>query len=414
MDGMVVFTPGTFPGDQAEIEIIQQKKRFAMGRLIRLIKPSADRIEPDCAAVGTCGGCGLLGLSYEAQLRLKRRQVDEALRRIGGIEGLEAEPVIGMEQPSGYRNKADFHLDRPTGATVAGFFEAGSHVVAESSQCSLVPKQWSPMIKTICDLLDQIEFVTLKPDTVTLRQSNAGGETMLIFHTETVEAGDPWPDFAARLTGPAGPAQSVYLVVEDELCQLSGADRITERIHGLDFLISPTSFFQVNTKMAEYLVDSVLKYAGDLAGKRVFDLYCGIGTFTLPLAKAGAQVIGLEENETAVMDARENAERNGIESASFQTGRVEDALPILLKQLGLPHVVVVDPPRAGLSGQVVEAIIKAAPERIVYVSCDSGTLARDLARFCEGGYRVAKVQPVDMFPHTPHVETVVLMSRIEQ
>lgn len=443
-DNFVVFVEGALPGDRGEALIIQRAARHARARLERLIEASPSRVERRCEVADTCGGCPLMGLDYAAQLAAKRRLVVDALERIGGFREAEAlvRPVLGMERPWGYRNKGQYPVRRDQRGTVTvGFFRRGTHAVIDAPHCAI---QHPTAVRLARAAKDAIVQIGLEPyDEATgrgavrhliTRVAESTGEALLVVVTAEEQPAETMQAFAhlvrARVSELVGLVQNVNPLRTNVIVGHSsrtewGRGWVEERLGQLRLRLSDRAFFQVNTKQAVVLYsevrDRVARFcrcsdgSGAAPGVTLLDLYCGVGTIGLFCADLVERLVGVEDEGQAVVDARHNADINGIAWAHFLAGRAEDVTPRLVREAqrhGERFAVVVDPPRRGLDHSVVEALARAAPGLVVYVSCNPATLARDtrqfLRRTLEQGivYRWGNVQPVDMFPHTAHVEAV--------
>ncbi len=385
-DGFVWFIKDAIPGDVIMASVMKEKKTYGYARLQKILTPSADRTEPRCPYSRSCGGCVLQCMSYESQLRFKRNKVKNNLCRIGGfpedeIEALLAE-TVGMEEPWRYRNKAIVPVGTDkNGKTVAGFYAAHSHDIIECDDCLLQPEEFAGLV---------MKYKSPEWTNLLFRKGFKSNEIM-VYGVENRENN---------------------AVLSGRLQHLAGGKTITDSIGDLKFKISPRSFFQVNPVQVEKLYGKALQYAGLTGNEIVWDLYCGVGTISLFLARHAKKVYGVEIVEDAIIDAGENARLNRIENVEFFVGKAEEV--IRRDDFSAPDVVVVDPPRKGCDPACLETMIRMNPSRIVYVSCDSATLARDLKILSSGGYRLEEATPVDMFPQTAHVETVVLMLRVNK
>lgn len=429
--GFTVFVPDLLPGERGEALVAQVERRFARARLVRRDAATASplRTDPACAVFGACGGCQLQHLTYAAQLEHKRTVVVSALRRIGRF--LEGEvpvlPTLGMTHPWRYRNHVQVPLrfEHQAGRYEPGFFAAGSHELVQTRHCQLAPLGLEALVQDTVDALNDAtarDLPGLTPGLVhhlIVRQSWTNGEQMLVFAVRraaedalkamlrSVLAGHPALVSVGMTVQPrpVGPPWGPEVVV------LYGRDHLTEQVLGLRFRISPRSFFQVNTAQAEVLYRTGLEMADLRPDDTVLDAYCGTGTLTL-LAAARVprgRALGVEMVEAAVIDARQNADDNGIRNADFEIGAVEDVLPRYVAEGRRIDVVLLDPPRKGCDAAVLRAIAAARPRQVVYVSCNPATFARDARILVDAGYRLERVQPVDMFPQTAHVECVASM-----
>ena len=421
VDNMIVFVDGGVPGDTVEIELTAIKKTYMTGKILQLIIPSGTRQEPPCPYFGRCGGCQLLQVQYDAQLAIKRKIVTDALERIGGIKDVPVNAVIGMETPYRYRNKAQFKI---SGKGV-GFFAKRSHQIVPIEDCLTQPESCVQVIETFNALLKDgcFELYDEQQHTGFLRgiiqRTNEQGENMIVIvgNGKKLKHKDK---ILQAITERIPEVRSVYLnvnttrgnaVLGRENHLLLGTPQIEERIGDLSFLISPNSFFQVNTRQTKVLYDLVKRMATLTGAETLFDLYCGTGTIGLYLAREAARVYGIEIVENAVLDAQENAERNQIKNIRFIQGKSETEAPKLAEEGVHPDVIVLDPPRKGCDPALLEMIENLSVPKVVYVSCNPSTLARDLKILREYGYQVQEVQPVDLFPGTGHVETVAVLSR---
>ena len=427
VDNMIVFVDGGVPGDTVEIEITAIKKTYMTGKILKLIIPSGKRQEPPCPYFGRCGGCQLLQVQYDAQLAIKHKIVTDALERIGGIKDVPVNAVIGMETPYRYRNKAQFKI---SGKGV-GFFAKRSHQIVPIEDCLTQPESCVQVIETFNALLKDgcFELYDEQQHTGFLRgivqRTNEQGENMIVIvgNGKKLKHKDK---ILQAITERIPNVRSVYLnvnttrgnaVLGRENHLLLGTPQIEERIGDLNFLISPNSFFQVNTRQTKVLYDLVKRMATLTGAETLFDGEVnqqeegvGIGLY---LAREAARVYGIEIVENAVLDAQENAERNQIKNIRFIQGKSETEAPKLAEEGVHPDVIVLDPPRKGCDPALLEMIKNLAVPKVVYVSCNPSTLARDLKILREYGYQVQEVQPVDLFPGTGHVETVALLSKLD-
>ncbi len=411
--GLAVFVPGALPGEHVLVAITQRKKNYAKGKLITLLFPSSQRVKPACPHFGQCGGCQLQHLSYEGQLAAKKLWVEDALTRLGGCStGLTAD-VAGMNRPWRYRNRCNIHLSWRDGQAFAGFYSEKSRRLIPLADCLLLPPLFAPLAQQVASSCSR-ERLTGLHDLV-IRQNDAG-QLMLILLGEA-----PWQKLKQVSTAwqesfPAlqsvyqntGPLQRGHLW-RTQWRQIFGPNVITEKICGRRLLFSPASFAQVNPSQTEVLYEKVRKLAGHDVEQGVWDIYCGVGAIGLTLVSKGF-LWGVEENQEAIKMAKRNAALNHMPQATFIAGKAEDVLPRWRQIAPPPGVVVVDPPRCGCKPEVLAAICQSMPEKIIYVSCHPGTLARDVKILSSLGYKLQIAEPVDMFPHTGHVETVALFA----
>ena len=427
--GYTVFVKDAVIGDTVRVKLMKTRKNYGYGRLMEVLEPSPDRVEPPCPISRPCGGYQLQALSYEKQLEYKEGKIRNNLKRIGGFsdEEIPMDPVIGMEHPLGYRNKAQFPVgtDRE-GRLVTGFYAGRTHSIIPNRKCLLGVPVNEEVLDVVLDFMEEFGVTAYQEDTgrglvrhVLIRCGFATGEVMVCL----VVNGKKIPhqeELVRRLCGIKGMTSIALNVNRDrtnvilgkEIRVLWGQGYITDTIGSIRYQISPLSFFQVNPVQTEKLYGKALEFAGLTGGETVWDLYCGIGTISMFLAQKAGTVYGVEIVPEAIEDARKNAGINGIENAEFFVGRAEEVLPEKYAEEGIrADVIVVDPPRKGCEESVLDTMVKMGPDRIVYVSCDSATLARDLKYLRERGYQLEKVQGVDMFPESVHVETVVLLGR---
>jgi len=406
MDGLAVFIPGTLPGDLARIKLIDRKKNFARGEVVGIVKPSAHRISPKCHAHAECGGCCLQGYDYQAQLDLKKRRITNALQRIGGLDmaNITINDVIGMDNPYYYRNKAVFHVSSKDGKPLIGFYSSRTHDLVDVTDCNIQNSAASSVTSAVRAYIEETgaEGITC----ILVRTAAATGEIMVRLTTNG--SGLPHPTLLIEKLENTGKLVSVTAVDGEKVVLSWGKSFITDFIGGLKFRISAESFFQVNPAQTRVLYDTVAELAGLTGVETVIDFYCGAGTITLFLAKNAKKVIGIESNPRAANDARTNARINNIKNAEFIES---DVLKIDFEQLTRPDVVILDPPRKGAGLPLVEKIASLEPEKIIYVSCDPATLARDTKAFAALGYIITAVQPVDMFPMTNHIEAIALLQK---
>lgn len=426
--GMAVFVKDTVPDDVIRVRIVKVKKQFAYGKMMKLIKASDDRVRPKCPNAKQCGGCNLQHISYEKQLVYKQNKVQNCLERIGGVTDAAAlmEPIIGMEHPWHYRNKTQFPVGYDKeGNPTTGFYASRSHNIVPVATCEIqteVSNKINTLLRHFLEqycipLYDEKKHEGLVRHILT-RVGFTTGEIMvcLVINGEKLPYADKWVDILRKIPGMTSISININRertnrILGDFCKTLWGQDYITDYIGQVKYQISPLSFYQVNPVQTQKLYRKALEYAKLTGKETVWDLYCGIGTISLFLAKNAAKVYGVEIVPQAIMDAGNNARINGIKNVNFFTGKAEEVLPWQYEKHGVyADVIVVDPPRKGCDAAVLDTMIKMQPKRIVYVSCDPATLARDVKILCGGGYEVRKVCPVDQFPFSFHVETVVKLS----
>jgi 23S rRNA (uracil1939-C5)-methyltransferase len=412
-DGFVVFVSGALPGDRARVEVTKAKKRFAEARTVELLRAGADRIPDRCVHGGEpCPGAPWQGLPYERQLAHKSEQVAEALQRIGDLEGFELEEIVPAVEQWRYRNKLEYSFgEGADGEPMLGFHARGRwDLVVDVDDCHLASeagnaarnkvREWAGL--EAVPAFDRRERRGVLRNLV-VREGRRTGQIQTRLVTAQARFPKPPVDLHTIVADDSGDSEGPTGVLREE--------HLREELCGLKWEISAGAFFQTNTEMAERLYAVAAEYAGLSGRERVFDLFCGIGTIGLTMARDAGEVWGLEIVREAIEDASRNAELNGIENARFVVGSVRTGVRPLLEQAGKPDVVVLDPPRAGLSQRVVRRVIECEAPRIVYVSCNPTTLAPNAAQLVEAGYRLTRVRPVDMFPQTPHIECVALLEK---
>lgn len=421
-DGFPIFVRGTAVGDTVRVSLMKVKKNYAYGRLAEILEPGPGRTAPRCPSAGKCGGCVFQHMTYEAQLEAKRKRVQDSLERIGGQIEIQVPPVIGMENPWRYRNKTQipFGTDRD-GRLISGFYAVNSHRIVPFGDCLLAPPAHSQIKAIVQDFLEEFHIPAYSEETgrglfrhLLIRTGFHTGEIMvcLVLNGTKLPHAD---ELVKRLLAVPGMSQicvnvnteRTNVILGTKEISLYGPGYISDWIGDLTFRISAQSFFQVNPVQTEILYGKALEYAELTGSENVWDLYCGAGTISLFLAREAGKVHGVEIVPSAIENARVNAELNGIRNAVFTVGRSEEIFPEEVRRTGEhPDVVVVDPPRKGCEESLLHAIASVGPSRIVYVSCDPATLARDIRILNGEAYGLQKVQPVDMFPFTAHVETV--------
>lgn len=454
-DGFTFFVKDAVMGDKVEAKVMKVKKGYAYARLMKLLTPSPYRTEPKCRYHKQCGGCQIQALDYQTQLLFKMNKVKNNLMRIGGFseELLDKamEPIVGMQNPYHYRNKAQFPIGvDKNGEIVTGFYAGRTHVIIPNTDCVLGVRENKIILEILLDYMKKYKIAPYIETTgkglirhILIRKGFTSGEIMVcvIINGDKLPQEEKLIEALKKVEGMTSISININKektnVIMGRKCRtIWGNDTITDVIHmrstadinagkdnisdftskddGITFAISPLSFYQVNPIQTEKLYSLALEYAGLTGEETVWDLYCGIGTISLFMAKKAKQVYGIEIIEQAIHDARENAKRNNIENVQFYVGRAEQVLPELYEKEGIyADVICVDPPRKGCDEACLDTMLKMVPERIVYVSCDSATLARDLKYLCANGYQLEKVRPVDQFPNTVHVETVCCLNRIK-
>ena len=426
-DGFTVFVKDAVIGDTVTAKIIKAKKNYGYGRLMEVLKPSPYRVEPKCEFARQCGGCQLQALSYDQQLVFKTNKVKGHLERIGGFTDIPMEPIIGMDELFHYRNKAQFPVGRnKEGKIVTGFYAGRTHNIIENRDCALGVAENKEVLDRVIAHMEKYGIEPYNEATgkglvrhVLIRYGYFTKEVMvcLILNGNKILKEEQLVKSLCEIPGMTSITINVNkkhsnVILGEEIRLLWGQEYITDRIGDISYQISPLSFYQVNPMQTQKLYAKALEYA-DLHGEEtVWDLYCGIGTISLFLAQKAKFVRGVEIVPAAIENAKENAKLNGLENTEFFVGKAEEVLPREYKKNGVyADVIVVDPPRKGCDETLLETMIEMNPERIVYVSCDSATLARDLKYLCARGYELRKVCPVDQFGMTVHVETVVLLSQ---
>lgn len=426
-EGYTLFIKDALPGDLAEVKLMKAKKQYGYARLIRILEPSPYRTSPRCALHQKCGGCQLQALSYEKQLEYKEAKVRGHLTRIGGFENPPVLPILGMEEPFHYRNKAQFPFGKDKeGKTVTGFYASRTHSIIPNTDCALGAEENQAILQLILDFMEERGIAPYEEKTgkgllrhALIRKAFATGELMvcLVINGRSFPGVEELADRLFELEGMTSLTLNVNMentnvIMGKEVLPVRGKNYITDEIDGIRYRISPLSFYQVNPWQTVKLYRTALAYAELTGQETVWDLYCGIGTISLFLAQKARKVCGVELIPDAIRDAKENAALNGISNVEFYVGKAEEVLPEKYGSEGISaDVIVVDPPRKGCDAACLATMLQIAPKRIVYVSCDSATLARDLKLLCAGGYRLEKVQPVDMFAQTAGVESVARLSR---
>ena len=427
VEGCAVFVPNAIAGEKYIIRIEKAAKTWAAGKIVEILEKSPHRLQRECPISASCGGCDFWHMDYCEETRLKAERVRQCLNRIGG-EALEEMPILAAPTCKAYRNKAQYPVSSQKGRVIAGFFKAGTHQVVENEKCLILPEETQQVRHIVIDYVNRFGITAYDETTgkgllrhIYVRRGQMSGQVLVCLAVNGRKL-PKWEELAERLKAVPGFTTLVLsvntkkgnTVLGDEEIVLYGPGYIEDTLCGLVFRLSPRSFYQVNHHQAQRLYEAAIAQAQITKKDLVLDLYCGVGTITLAMAKAAGRVIGVEVVEQAVEDAKENARRNGCDNAEFFCGDAGKAALSLEEQGIHPDVVVVDPPRKGLNADTIEALTRMAPKRIVYVSCDPATLARDVALLKERGYRLKNAQAADLFPRCSHIESIVSMLREEE
>ncbi|HAN09387.1 MAG TPA: 23S rRNA (uracil(1939)-C(5))-methyltransferase RlmD [Clostridiales bacterium] len=442
IDGITIFVNGGVKGDTVKVKITKVSKNYVSGKIIKLIKESEIRHPASCKVANKCGGCQIQQIKYEEQLKIKEKIVKDALERIGKLStfNFQLSTIIRMDDPYHYRNKAMFPVGIVNGKLAIGCYKHASHEIVDTDKCIIQDRTTEKILKIIRNYLQNKYLVITQKEkgksdyesliyddkthtglirNIMIRNGYKTGEIMvcIIINGESIIDKN---ELVYKLKS-IKKIKSIVLnintnkgnsVLGDKTRVIDGQDHITDYIGDIKYKISARSFFQINPLQTEKLYEKALEYAELTGNEIVWDAYCGTGSISLFLAKKAKEVYGVEIIEEAINDAIENAKENGIENVEFFVGAAEEVIPRHFKETGVkPDVIVVDPPRKGCDDKLLRAIVEMKPDRVVYVSCNPATLARDLRYLCDGGYEVEMVQPVDMFPHTMHVETVVKLTQ---
>ena len=425
IDGQVVFVPGVIPGERCEIRIDHVGRTCAYGSLVRVEKPSEHRVTPECESFGHCGGCVFWHMDYACELEQKRQRVQDALLRIGGVHFPDLQ-ITGSQSIYGYRNKVQFPVQSQNGKTVAGFYRAGSHTVIPITGCKIQPESAEQIRAAVLSWMEKENVPAYDERTHTglvrhiyLRCGVKLGQTLVCI-VANCEALPKKKTLVREILAADANVTGIVVnyntkksnvILGERFETLYGEGYLEDMLLGLTFRLSPAAFYQVNHDQAERLYEKAIEFAGFTGEETALDLYCGSGTITLCLARHVKTVYGVEIVDAAIHDAKENARRNEITNAEFFCADAGQAAIQFARDGVKPDVIVVDPPRKGVSEDVIEAMAQMSPERIVYVSCDPATLARDIARLREKGYEAKKAHCFDLFPRCAHVETVVLLEK---
>ncbi|MFB5762923.1 23S rRNA (uracil(1939)-C(5))-methyltransferase RlmD [Paenibacillus medicaginis] len=439
IEGYTLFVGGALPGEKVRVKVLKTKKQYGYAKLLDVVQASSDRIAAPCPIYDQCGGCQLQHMSYEGQLAWKRQHVVDVLERIGKLTvagtsgaagepgsdaGVVVHPTLGMSEPWRYRNKAQVPIGTAEGGLIGGFYARGSHRIIDMEACLIQDERNDQVVTRVKEIGSQLGISAYNEETgrgllrhVVVKTAFRTGELMLVLVTNgrDIPHRDAWiGSIREHIPAVASIVQNINtkktnVIFGDETRVLWGRDVIYDYIGNVQFAISARSFYQVNPVQTEVLYGKTVEYASLTGKETVIDAYCGIGTISLFLAQHADQVYGVEIVKEAIDDARSNADLNGMRNVQFEVGASEDVIPRWKEQGIEADVIVVDPPRKGCDPRLLETILEMKPERVVYVSCNPSTLARDLRMLEDGGYRTVEVQPVDMFPHTVHVESVACL-----
>ena len=429
VDGYPLFVASGLPGEKAKVKVIKTGKSYGVGRLIELYEKSPYRVDIPASEKHKYGGCQLEHISYEGQLKYKENQVRQVLARIGKLDDVQVHPIIGMDNPWHYRNKAQVPVGEKDGKLIAGFFKPRSHEIIDTDESLIQLPEVNEAIQTVKEICRKLEIPAYDEEAhkgvlrhIMARCGRQTGELMVVVITRTEDIPHKnklIEEIIARLPKVKSIIHNVNskrtnVILGEKTTLLWGSEVIYDYIGDVKFAISALSFYQINPVQTKVLYDKALEYAGLSGEESVIDAYCGIGTISLFLAQKSSKVFGVEVVPEAIKDARRNADLNGITNVEFAVGQAEVVIPKWYEEGNAADVLVVDPPRKGCDAALLQTIIEMKPKKVVYVSCNPATLARDLRILEDGGYMTLEVQPVDMFPHTSHVECVVLMSRVEK
>lgn len=432
-DAFTWFIKDTVIGDKVTAKVMKTKKSYGYARLDSIVKESPDRIEAKCPVARSCGGCTLQSIDYSAELKLKQNKVENHLKRIGGFDlsNVEIEEIIGMEDPIRYRNKSQFPFGRKNGKNITGYFAGRTHSIVEFDDCIIGIEENRTVLKTVLDFMEKYDIPAYDEESgkgvvrhVLIRKGFATGELMvcLVINANNLPHSDKLVESLCTTLGSDLKSVSINInkkntnvILGEKTLTLYGNGYIEDYIGDVKFRISPQSFYQVNPVQTKKLYSKALEYAALTGEETVWDMYCGIGTISLFLAKSAKFVYGVEIVDAAIQNARENAKLNNIENVKFFVGKAEEVITGEYENGNIRDidVIVVDPPRKGLDKLAIDTMLKLLPKRIVYVSCDSSTLARDLKMLCEKEYELKKLTVVDQFARSYHTETVALLSKLD-
>lgn len=421
VEGYPIFVPNALPGEKATIKVIKTSKGYGFGRLVELHEKSPVRIDPICKIYNQCGGCQIQHMSYEGQLEAKYKQVAEVMKRIGKLDHVKIHPVLGMENPWSYRNKAQVPVGESQGGLVVGFYQKRSHEIIPMNECFIQGKENDEMIQTVKSICDELRIQPYDEQEhkgllrhIMARYGHYTNESMLVLVTKKANFPqkeelvarilEKYPNITSIIQNVN--SEKTNVILGNQTFVLYGKETIKDKIGEITFEISARSFYQVNPIQTKVLYDKALEYANLEGNETVIDAYCGIGSISLFLAQKAKKVYGVEIVQEAIEDANRNAALNNMTNVEFEVGKAEEVIPNWYKQGITADVLVVDPPRKGCDEALLNTIIDMKPKKVVYVSCNPSTLARDLRILEDGGYETTEIQPVDMFPHTSHVECV--------
>ncbi|GKV67045.1 MULTISPECIES: 23S rRNA (uracil(1939)-C(5))-methyltransferase RlmD [unclassified Sporosarcina] len=427
VDGYPLFIPGALSGETVSIQVLKTLKNYGFAKMLDLIEPSEDRVIPPCHVFPTCGGCQIQHLSYEAQLTQKRKTVRSVIDRIAKLPDVPVHEVKGMDDPWRYRNKSQIPFDTENGRVITGFYKSRTHQIVDTDVCLIQTTEADELMALLKRKIQQLGIETYNEKThqgmlrhLIVRKARQTGQVMAVLVTRQKKF--PQKQAVVDLIRQEVPEvtsimqninfANTNVIMGNETVNLYGKDVIIDRIGDIEFEISARSFYQVNPVQTEVLYQQALDYAGLTGNETVIDAYCGIGTISLFLAKQAKEVYGVEIVPQAIQDAKRNADLNTITNTHFEAGAAEEVIPKWYAEGKRFDVLVVDPPRKGCDEKLLETILEYKPEKVVYVSCNPGTLARDLRILEDGGYRTKEVQPVDMFPHSSHVECVAWLEKM--
>lgn len=426
IDGYPLFVPYGLPGEKGRVKVIKVKKNFGFGKLLDVEEPSPERVEPPCDVFYQCGGCQLQHMSYDMQKDMKRKQVESAMHKIGHLGHVPVHPTLGMDNPWRYRNKVQIPVGKDGDGLKTGFYRKKSHEIINMDTCVIQDEKNDRMIEAVRRIAENHGITAYDEENhrgtlrhIMVRTGQTTGDIMVVIVTKSKDLPHK-KDIIEEITKTYPDVKSIVhnvntkrtnVVMGEQTDIIWGEKYIKDKIGDIEFMISPKSFYQVNPDQTKQLYDKALEYA-DLQGhETVIDAYCGIGTISLFLAQKARKVYGVEVVGPAVSDAKKNAKLNGLDNAEFFVGEAEKVFPWWKSQGLDPDVIVVDPPRKGCDEGLLQAMIEMQPEKIVYVSCNPSTLARDLRILEDGGFGTQEVQPVDMFPQTGHVECVTWLEK---